>query len=255
VSRPAHEYFVGRRPLDLSALDLPPGLRVAVTAPHPDDFDCIAVTMRRLQANGNAIHVAVLTTGVSGVDDGFAGAQSLDAKARIREAEQRASGAQFGLDGARLTFLRLADGADGHVDTAGPNQEAVRRFLLDVRPDVVFLPHGRDSNVTHRRTHEIVTGIVRAEHLSVVACLNEDPKTLEMRRDLVVPFDEADAEWKGSLLRLHASQQARNLRTRGAGLDDRILSMNRATAQSLRANRSYAEMFELACYERGALVG
>lgn len=248
------ERFAGPRPIALSDVTLPASLRIAVTAPHPDDFDVIAIAMRTLHANGNAIALAVLTTGASGVDDGFGGAHTPDAKARIREAEQRASCTLFGLDPAHVEFLRLADGADGHIDTAGDNRAAVREFLLRVRPDIVFLPHGQDSNVTHQRTHAIVTDIVAADRLSLMACLNEDPKTLGIRRDLVVEFDDAGAEWKARLLRLHASQQARNRRVRGDGLDGRILSMNRRAAAVPGGAESYAEVFELACYHRGVLV-
>lgn len=254
MSRSIREIFAGPRPLALSDIDLPPALRIAVAAPHPDDFDCIAAAMRILHDRGHAIDVAVLTPGVTGVDDGFAGAHTIDEKAIVREAEQRASCALFGLPPSHLTFLRLAGGADGKLAATGDTVAAVRAFLHRVRPDIVFLPHGKDSNVAHQRTHAIVMGIVAQDRLTVALCFNEDPKTLAMRRDLIVPFDDAGAEWKGQLLRLHASQQARNLRARGDGLDARILAMNARAARSLGVDAPYAEVFELAFYEGGAPV-
>ena len=67
-------------------------------------------------------------------------------------------------------------------------------------------------------------------------------------------FGDADAEWKARLLRLHASQHDRNLRSRGVGFDERILALNRKCAEALGLGEPYAEAFELACYEDGSLM-
>lgn len=40
----------------------------------PDDFDATGLSLRHLHSQGHALHVAVLATGASGVEDGFAGA-------------------------------------------------------------------------------------------------------------------------------------------------------------------------------------
>jgi LmbE family N-acetylglucosaminyl deacetylase len=246
-------FFSGQRPLSLSHLEIPASLRVAVAAPHPDDFDAIAITMRWFQSNGNEIELAVLTSGASGVEDGFARACTPEAKRKIREEEQRASCERFGLDSAHLEFLRLSEDSESHPLLTGDNIATVRAFLLRVRPDVIFLPHGEDTNTAHQRTHGFVTGVVEKEQLSVLLCLSEDPKTLGIRRDLAVGFNESDADWKASLLRLHASQHERNLHTRGRGFDERILSTNRRAAMESRSSALYAEAFEFACYERGRL--
>jgi LmbE family N-acetylglucosaminyl deacetylase len=246
-------FFSGQRPLVLSRLEISASLRIAVAAPHPDDFDAIAITMRWFQKNGNEIALAVLTSGTSGVENGFAGAGTPEAKRKVREAEQRASCELFGLDPARLEFLRLSEDFEAHPLPTGDNIAMVRAFLARFHPDIIFLPHGNDTNVAHQRTHEFVTGIVEKERLSVFLCLNEDPKSLGIRRDLTVGFDESEAEWKACLLRLHASQHERNLRTRGRGFDERILSMNRRAAVELGSSARYAEAFELACYEHGRL--
>jgi len=75
--------------------------------------------------------------------------------------------------------------------------------------------------------------------------LNQDAKTLQMRVDLFLEFGEDDAHWKAELLRRHRSQQARNLRTRGAGFDARVLEVNRRAAAELGTPLPYAEAFEL----------
>ena len=123
-----------------------------------------------------------------------------------------------------------------------------------MRPHIIVLPHGRDTNVAHQRTHAFVTAIVATERLPVVLCLSEDPKTTGMSRDLVMPFGDADARWKARLLRCHASQQNRNLRTRGIGFDERILGLNLKCAEEMGLREPFAEAFELACYEHGELV-
>lgn len=230
----------GPRPLSLRELDVRRPLTVLVLAPHPDDFDAICASLRYLHGQGHALHLAVLTHGASGVEDGFAGATDDAAKAMLREAEQRESCAAFGLPPQRLHFLRLWEsGSDA--------QDLVRlQDWLAARPaDLLFMPHGNDSNRTHRRTFEAVCAIADRQQSTAWACLNEDAKTQQMRVDLHFEFGESDAAWKGGLLRCHRSQQERNLRTRRTGFDERVLQVNRRAAQALGSPLPYAEVFEL----------
>ena len=241
----AAELFSGTRPLFLHTLLIPARMSVAVLAPHPDDFDAIGVTMRFFRDNGNRIDVAVLTSGGSGVEDGFGGAFTTAAKEALRESEQRASCRFFGLPESRLSFLHLAEDKHGHPSAGALNLERVRAYLIETRPHFVFLPHGNDTNAGHQRTHTLFKRVVEEECLSLVACLNRDPKTIAMRHDLYSVFDAEAAEWKGQLLRFHQSQHQRNLNTRHHGFDERILSINRQTARELGIDAPYAEVFEL----------
>lgn len=230
--------FPQQRPLLFSELRFDTPLKVAVLAPHPDDFDAIGVSMRFLHEQGHKIHVAVLTTGASGVEDGFAGAHSAAEKSAVREAEQIESCRFFGLPDEHLNFLQLWDGND---EAAG--REKLRAWLLSVRPDLAFMPHGNDSNATHRRTYETFRAIAQQEKLQLWACLNKDAKTQAMRADLYMYFGEPEALWKAQLLRLHRSQHERNLNTRNMGFDERVLNMNRTAASN--SGEAYAEVFEL----------
>ncbi len=232
--------LTGPRPLHLDALALPSPLRIVMLAPHPDDFDAIGVSMRFLHAQGHTIDVAVLTSGASGVEDGFGNAHTVAAKAALREAEQKASCAFFGLPAAQLTFMRLWEDGNDAAD-----RERLRAWLHARQPHLAFMPHGNDTNHTHRRVYEIFCGIAQADGLGVWACLNRDAKTGAMRTDLCTGFSEEDAQWKAQLLRLHASQQARNLRMRGEGFDTRVLRMNRDSAKDCDSSQPYAETFEL----------
>nr|WP_217346594.1 PIG-L family deacetylase [Noviherbaspirillum sp. L7-7A]MBV0881059.1 PIG-L family deacetylase [Noviherbaspirillum sp. L7-7A] len=86
---------------------LPIRSRIAVLAPHRDDFDAIAITLRHLHRKGHEIHLAVLTSGANGIEDGWRGAHGALEKGALREAEQRATCAFFGLSMDRLVFMRL----------------------------------------------------------------------------------------------------------------------------------------------------
>ena len=86
---------------------------------------------------------------------------------------------------------------------------------------------------------------------TLAAYLNEDPKTSEMKTDAYVAFGEDTAQWKAELLRCHRSQQERNLRTRGYGLDERILGMNRRAAERCAVGRPYAEVFQIEVWADG----
>jgi LmbE family N-acetylglucosaminyl deacetylase len=227
-------------PRSLRDLAWPRPLEVLVLAPHPDDFDAIGLTLRHLHGQGHRLQVAVLTGGASGVEDGFEGANGGAAKRALRETEQRASCRFFGLPEGHLHFLRLWEGADDAGDAA-----RLRAWLGGRPADLLFLPHGNDSNATHRRTYEAVCAAAADLELQAWAFLNRDAKTLGMRADLCFAFGTEEAAWKGELLRHHRSQQERNLRTRGAGFDARVLEVNREAARELGLPQPYAEVFEL----------
>lgn len=233
-------------PLNLHQLSLPSPLTIVVLAPHPDDFDAIAVTLKFFHQRGDAIHLAVLTTGASGVEDGYLGAHTNVDKAALREQEQTASCAFFGLPRERLSFLRLPPDEKGNPRLDAANHECIRAYLQLHKPDLVFMPHGNDSNVTHQRTYALFRAVAMADNMQLWAVLNQDAKTVAMRTDLITTFNEDTATWKGELLRLHQSQHQRNLNTRGLGFDERVLAINRKSAAELNLNdAAYAECFEL----------
>lgn len=238
-----------KRPLPFHTLGLSPALRALVLAPHPDDFDDVAITLRTLRDNGNPIELAVLTSGASGVEDGFAPDLTRERKGEIREQEQRASCRFFGLPEARLSFLRLAEDAAGHLEDTEANFHRLLAYWEAHPADLVFLPHGNDTNACHRRTYALFRRLVAAAPRPTVALLNRDPKTREIREDVATWFGAADADWKAALLQFHQTQHQRNLRTRGHGLDRRILDVNRQAAAALGGEAGFAETFELECFE------
>ena len=136
--------------MSLQDISIPTGLTVLFLGPHPDDFDAVGVTMRRLQAGGATIHVAVDRSG-SGIEDGYCSPPTLEVKAAIREEEQRRSCRFFGLPDDHLTFLVLEEDDTAQLLDSPRNTDLLRALLASLRPAWVVLPHGHDTNVGHQR--------------------------------------------------------------------------------------------------------
>jgi len=128
------------------------------------------------------------------------------------------------------------------------NGATILALMQTVSPDIVFLPHGNDTNHAHRAMYSLFNRAARRRGHPLAAFLNRDPKTIGMRADLYMPFGQEGADWKAKLLRFHHSQHQRNLRARGHGFDDRILDVNRTIARDLALPVEYAEAFELELY-------
>lgn len=231
-------------PISISDLDWNPSLSVLVLAPHPDDFDVIAVTLGFFLENRNRIN-AVVARGGSGVDDDYRAGLDRKGKARLREGEQRRSMRFFGLISEEIYFLNFQNGGDGQMIESSSNLSLMKSLLSGMRPDIVFLPHGDDSNSAHRAMYSLFSRACIGVEREICALLVCDPKTIDMRFDLYTSFGEAAAEWKARMLRFHDSQQQRNLRARGKGFDERILDVNREASAKLGIEQPYAEAFEL----------
>jgi LmbE family N-acetylglucosaminyl deacetylase len=238
--------FPGPRPIRLDTWPWPASWCACVLAPHPDDFDAAGVLLRRLDRAGLDIRLLVLSSSANGVEDGFCDLPTPEAKAALRENEQRASCRFFGLPESRLAFLRLeVEGPGGYLRDDEPNRRALAGTLVPIEPDIVLLPNGNDTNPDHRLVHAWWRRLSFEHGLGAAALLIRDPKTIGSRDDAYVPFGETEAAWKAELLRFHRSQHQRNLNTRGHGFDERILRINRESARRLGISEPYAESFEI----------
>jgi len=236
--------FEAGDPRSFRSLRIPAGQKVLLLGPHPDDFDEVGVTLRLLMEQGHTIGAAVTRTG-SGVEDSYSPQATRSRKAAIREDEQRASCRFFGLPDERLSFLDLDEDDDQNPTESAYNEAILHEVIARCRPNLVFLPHGRDTNKGHQRFHAMFRRIAAANDRPVAAFLFRDPKTTGMTVDFYTEFTEGDARWKAQLLRFHDTQHQRNLNTRGHGIDDRILDVNKAIAKELRLDAPYAEAFEV----------
>ncbi len=211
-------------------------------APHPDDPDAVAVTLKLLERNGWNLYWAILTSGWSGVPDHCCGRER-DAKALVRTSEQIASARLFGLPEERLLFLGLSENNAGDLAWTDRNYEKFNSLLGDIDPSVVILPHGNDSNATHRMVYEWFAEWAEEWNSPVLGLGNEDPKSQHFSPNTEALFGEQEAHWKGSLLECHRTQSLRNQATRGMTFAERILGMNHRAAAD---EGSYSERFEAA---------
>ena len=218
-----------------------PGQGVALAlAPHPDDPDAVAVTLRRLADGGWSVWWLVLATGWSGVQDAFVDADPV-AKGQARETEQRTSAGVFGLPAERLIFLRLPETAEGLLVDDLDNQARVQAALTALAPDLALLPYWDDHHPDHRLVARWFQNWARAQARPVVALYNEDPKSRDFRPALQVRFGAETAAWKAAVLECHRSQSERNQAVRGITFAERILGMN-------RDEDGYAERFAVERY-------
>lgn len=231
-------------PRSIRSLRIPAAQKVLLLGPHSDDFDEVGVTLRLLMEQGHAISAAVAHTG-SGVEDSYCSPPTGERKAAVRADEQRASCRFFGLPDERLSFLDLDEDDDLNPTESSRNETILHEAVAGCRPDLVFLPHGRDTNLGHQRFWAMFRRYALASDRPLAAFQFRDPKTTGMAVDFYTEFGKDDAHWKARLLRFHDTQHQRNLNTRGHGIDDRILDVNKAIAKELRLDAPYAEAFEV----------
>ena len=224
---------------------LPGSGRALALAPHPDDPDAVAVLLRMLQQGGWEVYWTILTSGWSGVEDDFVG-PTREAKARIREEEERAAARLFGLPEDRLSFLRLEEGADGHLRPHEANIFHFSTHLDTLNPALVILPYHHDSNPSHRLANAWLTRWAEATENYPITLENEDPKSEYFQPNLRILFGEATAVWKTALLECHRSQSLRNQHVRRMTFADRILQMNAADS-TLRPGE-FVERYRVASF-------
>lgn len=125
-------------------------MRVMVVAPHPDDevLGCGGVMARHAE-QGDEVHVTVVTRGDANL-------YSDEAVAGVR-AEAKAAHDLLGVQ--RTHFLNFPA---PRLDTVPRHElaDALRRTILDVAPEVVYLPHAGDIHHDHGEVY----------HATLVAC-------------------------------------------------------------------------------------
>ena len=231
-------------PVNLLSLDAPEGAEVLVLAPHSDDFDAVSVTIRWLLQGGCKVSLVVMCLD-NGVDPDY---EPQTPQREIRKREQLSSLEFFQQSTAAHTssveFPDFECDDSGQVYYTPANLKFVADLLNSQQPDIVFLPHSNDTNSGHQSAAKLLTEARgNCPHKSLVM-FNHDPKTQNMTPNAFLPFGDDLAEWKRQLLLFHDSQHQRNLRSRNAGFDDRILGDNRNSAQMIGTDFPFAEIFE-----------
>ena len=236
-----------KKPCDIRKITWSKRLTLLVMAPHPDDFDAIGETLKYMQNTGHDIHVVVAETG-SGIDDAYMDGLSLLKKRAKRNEEQRESARFFGLPDANLHFLALENEDDDQIADSEQNRFELAKWVKKIKPDILFLPHGNDTNRAHRAMYLMARQIASSVKWSIAMMLNQDAKTVSINPWFYYAFGEKEAKWKAQLLRFHDSQQGRNLKLRGYGFDKRVLRLNNIIAKELGIDKPYASAFEVEIY-------
>jgi len=130
-------------------VELPPGKRPVVVAPHPDDelIGC-GGTIVKHSAAGHPIHVVMATSGERSAS--FVGSDSGSARAQ-REGEALAGLSEVGVEADRVTFLRLREG-----ELEGADMGPMARVLGALSPDLLYVPSPGDGHADHAATSRLV---------------------------------------------------------------------------------------------------
>jgi len=162
-------------------VDLPPGRRVVVVAPHPDD-ELVGAggTLAKHRAAGHAVRVVMVTSGEASAS--FAG-QGADSSRSQREAEALGALREVGLNGDDLVFLRIPEktlsgaGADAPAPPSGPPEGSrpsgtsapgppglreLTAALAHFQPDLVYSPSPADGHGVHAAVARLVSAAVAA---------------------------------------------------------------------------------------------
>ncbi len=120
--------------------------RILVAAPHPDDewIGCGGSLLKHIRG-GNPVTVVYMTSGEAG---GLG--RTREALAAVREAEARDAAAFAG-----ITDLIFLGNPDGYLAYDRSNLVALVEILRRIRPDVLYIPHARETHPDHAVTHRL----------------------------------------------------------------------------------------------------
>jgi LmbE family N-acetylglucosaminyl deacetylase len=148
-----------------SFVDTPPGSVVAVLAPHPDD-DVLGCggTLIKHKNSGHSISTITFTDGSLG-DPSFADKSEL-----IEEREKESQKAATIVGISRCEFLREKDQELKSTDTVVMR---LNDLLLEIKPDLVYLPFFLDNHPDHIATNTIFYRVVQNSKVKFKCCFYE----------------------------------------------------------------------------------
>ncbi len=178
-------------------LDEPPGERILVFAPHPDDevIGCGGALARHHDAGHHSV-VAFMTDGRQGHQ--FTDLRG-DALVATRRAEAQEAARRLGI--GECVFL---DNPDSRLWTCRGARRQATELLANVGPDVVYLPAFTDTHIDHLHTFLAVADAATDHHPHTLYLLFETWSPLVANCAI-----EIDMERKLHALRAHASQLGR----------------------------------------------
>lgn len=206
-------------------IERPPGSRVLVLSPHPDD-DAIGAggTLVKLKGAGARVTSLVLTDGGEGVPD-----RPRAEVVETRRREEEAAARRLGID--RVIFWTEPDGG---LQATPANAERLRGVLDEIRPDAVFLPSFLDAHPDHAAVTPLLARAVGEATASFTCVLYESWTPVVPN---VIVDVSAEMETKLAAVREHRSQVAR------VAYDDLAQALNRWRSGAYSHQVVYAEAF------------
>ncbi len=126
------------------------GKTILLIGAHPDDDSYSMATLGMLNANGNEVYIAILTTGNVGTQDPKLGMTDL---AMIRKQEEQAALATIGIPTDHYINFGYDDGMLEYEDTKEVVAKLVR-LIRKVQPDVLFaFDPGKGGQRWHKADH------------------------------------------------------------------------------------------------------
>lgn len=165
----ARQLINARRGIDQPlAVDVLPGRRVVVLAPHPDDevLGCGGAVLAHVAA-GAAVTIVHATSGERTWS--LAGASDRSRRER-REGEAKRAARTLRVDDRATRFWRLPD---GKLATQGALVDKVRALFRELEPDLVYAPWPLDAHGDHRAITDAVASCLAAGEREPLVALYE----------------------------------------------------------------------------------
>jgi len=223
---------------------IPSGMNVLVLAPHPDDYDAIAITMKLLQQCDNRIFVRVLGTGWNRVEDEICDPATPEAKAALQRQEFHESCRRFELNEDDVAFLDMKEDSSGYIRKHPFNIELLKKAITEIKPQLIFMPHWNDTSNDRRLAATLAWDALDELGLSTPLLHFYTPKTRTMYRHFYTVFSRSEADWKAGQLQCHRSIQQHYMAHYGIGFVDKIIQLNYDAGRDIGKDK-YAEVFEM----------
>ena len=200
-------------------------MKVLVVSPHPDDeaIGCGGAIRAHVEL-GDEVHVLHLTSGELGVPGG-------EATSEVREAEAEAASQILGT--SSVTFWREPD---GNLRVTELSVRRLRDFLIEMKPDRIYVTHFADAHTDHAAAAQLVLGAVKLAPGAQV--LMYEVWTPLQRYDVVVDIARI-ISYKRSAIRAHESQDRRN------SFSEAALALAHFRGLLAGQQKMYAEVFEI----------
>lgn len=165
-------------------------MRVVAIYAHPDDMEInCGGTIKLHSIKGHEIYSLILT-------DGELGGAAED---RIKEAEKAAE-----ILGVKETiFLHFRD---GHVKVEPESIDIIRKYINDIKPDIIYTHYKEDYHQDHTNTYRLTISAARRSDVSILT--TEGISTLRFRPLIYVDIKKT-IKYKVESIRAHKSQLVR----------------------------------------------